>query len=754
MTVIFKSSWILLFILFALDPVQAQSMRQEAARTGIRPGSGTYYVDASEPDQGAPSSGGGYTIHDIAQAVGPDGYARVVLRHHGSGTNTLYSFDTSLDLSGQAYLFFEIQPGAMLSRITGDEVLTVHSPANFMVHYQQITTDPMFRFHTGGTVFAEWFGIDGTADHIQLQYALDMVRDHDCMLSLMPGRVYSMAGVITLLLTSENDSARWIIEGNGSTLDFSTLSTGNLFTVGAAADSYFAEEGGTVIRNLKILGPETVAPRWAESPQTDCTGLLLQYASGVSLDSIFILRCHTGIKSGFVFPLDAADITLRSNFVGLHLDDASNMHNWQTVRAPECWYGVLVNKSGEFNASAKIDNVSFNKLWVEDCRVGIHLDPGIGGPQPFIRRIYFDGVYGKGITYDVFRLGIAYSFAEPQNRGVDRSANVVGVEIRRSSWGGPFDSDSGALVFSSNSSVREFVGYVSVADSAEAIVNNPKASDIVFLDDESTGAAGFKIKHYDGADSISRHVLNDGTIFNGLRTSPAEHGTTGTEMSKEGYLSSHRVDDCAAYFSRETPGNIARFGSGASPIGYIGGDAVGNMYFKSHAHGNSVDLVSYNSPDFKSVRWNAGVDAFFPLSDNETDLGRASLRWDTVYAGTGMINTSDRNEKQQIEDLSAAERSVARAIRGLIKKYRFNDDVAAEGDDAKIHVGIIAQDVIAAFRSEGLDPFRYGIITRDEWWTDAEGNVHDDGEAAPGLIRHTRLGVRYNELLAFIIAAI
>lgn len=59
----------------------------------------------------------------------------------------------------------------------------------------------------------------------------------------------------------------------------------------------------------------------------------------------------------------------------------------------------------------------------------------------------------------------------------------------------------------------------------------------------------------------------------------------------------------------------------------------------------------------------------------------------------------------------------------------------------------MAQEVMAAFQSEGLDPLRYSIICYDEW--DAE--LDEDGnEVRPA---GNRYGVRYEELLAFIIAA-
>jgi hypothetical protein len=108
-----------------------------------------------------------------------------------------------------------------------------------------------------------------------------------------------------------------------------------------------------------------------------------------------------------------------------------------------------------------------------------------------------------------------------------------------------------------------------------------------------------------------------------------------------------------------------------------------------------------------------------------------------IYAGTGTINTSDINSKQDVDNLNAAELSVATAIKGLIKKFRFIDAVATKGDDARIHVGVIAQEVEQAFIDAELDPRRYALFCEDEL---------EDGSK--------RLGVRYNELLAFVIAAI
>jgi len=141
-------------------------------------------------------------------------------------------------------------------------------------------------------------------------------------------------------------------------------------------------------------------------------------------------------------------------------------------------------------------------------------------------------------------------------------------------------------------------------------------------------------------------------------------------------------------------------------------------------------------------------------SDGAMSFGSGSYRWATFYATSGSINTSDRNEKQDIEELTDAEKKVAVAAKGLLRKYKFKDAVAKKGDDARTHFGIIAQDLEDAFTAEGLDASKYGMFCSDTWWETEEDSFETEEEAPEGATKRTRLGVRYSELLAFIIASI
>jgi len=146
-------------------------------------------------------------------------------------------------------------------------------------------------------------------------------------------------------------------------------------------------------------------------------------------------------------------------------------------------------------------------------------------------------------------------------------------------------------------------------------------------------------------------------------------------------------------------------GSGTIDVGVSGTgviNASNNGYIVFQAQGNN-SAIAYSG-------------GFYPGADNSKTLGIATARWSTVYAATASINTSDRNEKQDIEELSDAEQRVAVAAKGLMRKFRWRDAVEAKGDAARKHFGIIAQDLQAAFAAEGLDASRYAMFCSDTWW--------------------------------------
>lgn len=140
-----------------------------------------------------------------------------------------------------------------------------------------------------------------------------------------------------------------------------------------------------------------------------------------------------------------------------------------------------------------------------------------------------------------------------------------------------------------------------------------------------------------------------------------------------------------------------------------------------------------------------------PSADNAYALGAPAYKWSVIYSQTGSINTSDENDKEEINFISDQEKIVAIKLKSLIKKYKFKEAVEKKGENARIHFGIIAQDVSNAFKEQGLDPNNYGIFCEDFWY-EKNGKILNQFET--GSIKKIRLGIRYEELLCFIISAL
>jgi hypothetical protein len=153
-----------------------------------------------------------------------------------------------------------------------------------------------------------------------------------------------------------------------------------------------------------------------------------------------------------------------------------------------------------------------------------------------------------------------------------------------------------------------------------------------------------------------------------------------------------------------------------------------------------------------------------PGADNSASCGSAAKRWSVIYAGNGTINTSDQNEKTDFLEIEQTEKEVALSIKSKLKKFRYKDAVASKGDDARIHFGAVAQEVEQCFKDKKLNPARYGMFCVDQWYEKEIKKIDDLGNEVTyietsdkpieGAISRTRMGLRYDQLLAFVIAAI
>ncbi len=243
-----------------------------------------------------------------------------------------------------------------------------------------------------------------------------------------------------------------------------------------------------------------------------------------------------------------------------------------------------------------------------------------------------------------------------------------------------------------------------------------------------TGTGNAQINNANGTNiefqvsgSEKMRIDSSGTILVGKQTTSLT--TVGVELKADGNLIATRAGVVASLNREDSDGTIVDLRKDGTTVGSIGVD------------GGRITLVS------DGRTWFFSSSSYFVATDDAVDLGTSSYRFDDIYATNGSIITSDRNEKQDIEELNDAELRVAQKAKTLLRKYRWKSSVEEKGDDARIHFGIIAQDLEQAFTDEGLDAGRYGMFIKSTW-------TNEDGE------EQTRLGVRYNQLLAFIISTI
>jgi len=228
------------------------------------------------------------------------------------------------------------------------------------------------------------------------------------------------------------------------------------------------------------------------------------------------------------------------------------------------------------------------------------------------------------------------------------------------------------------------------------------------------------------ASSEKARIDSSGNLLVGMTS--ANTNNDGAGIRADGLIHGKRAGVVATFNRKTSDGAIVEISKDNTVVGNIGFVSTG-AYIQGETDHSGLRFGGSQIIPFRN-----GAD-----TDDTTDLGASSVRFDDIFATNGTIQTSDRNEKQDIAALTSAEMLVAKRISALFKTFRWKDKVAAKGDDARTHTGIIAQDVQAAFSEEGLDASKYALWCSDTW-------TNDDGS------EQTRMGVRYPELLSFLSA--
>jgi len=527
------------------------------------------------------------------------------------------------------------------------------------------------------------------------------------------GGASAAAGSFTTLTASDDvnfDSGTLFVDasanrvGIGTTSPSVTLDVAGEISFGASANKFTSStnviEGiGTNGVRLRAALSAAATPSFSNSDDTD-TGMFLPGSDviGFTTGGSERARIDSSGNFGIGTTSPSNNLHIASAAAAIRLEDTDNNTYGQIVYNTSAG-GLFIRSDEGAGTGTSGSNIIFETDGTERARIDASGDVGIGTNSPLSTldtRASTGGVLTLSTSDTAIQSATSDILGKIQFQAPSESSGTQAIK--------PAASISAVCEATNFNSSRNDTGLVFATNSTSA---NPVEG--MRLDHDRNFLVGTSVAHVTTS------------TFSGL-----------TQLAS-GVSIQKRDSGVVAHFDRLTDdGDILQFRRDGTTVGSIGSSS-GELVID----GNNV-VLSENGTQKLSL----GATALFPITDNSYDLGTSSKRYDDIFATNGTIQTSDANEKQDIAELDEAERRVAVAAKGLLRKFRWKDSVAEKGDDARIHFGIIAQDLQAAFEAQGLDAGRYAMFIHSTW-TDEE-----TGE------ERSRMGVRYSELLAFIIAAL
>lgn len=148
---------------------------------------------------------------------------------------------------------------------------------------------------------------------------------------------------------------------------------------------------------------------------------------------------------------------------------------------------------------------------------------------------------------------------------------------------------------------------------------------------------------------------------------------------------------------------------------------------KTTAYYNGNDYNNVGKPDSENVNFilsSRDIYGIFPPAiDDKYSLGMSSRRWKSLYAKSGIIQTSDERQKQQTSVIPDSWLDAWRDVE--YTRFKFNSSVNKKSDKARWHVGVIAQQIYDVFNKHGLNAFDIGLLCYDEWIDEETGEKKD-----------------------------
>lgn len=139
-----------------------------------------------------------------------------------------------------------------------------------------------------------------------------------------------------------------------------------------------------------------------------------------------------------------------------------------------------------------------------------------------------------------------------------------------------------------------------------------------------------------------------------------------------------------------------------------------------------------------------------PSTNGTQNIGSAALPFNQVFAAVGTIQPSDINLKTEVSKIPDEVLDAWGSVNYC--QFKYISDVDSKGHDARLHTGMIAQEIRDAFIAKGLDATNYGLLCYDEWDEQPELLNKNGDVIAPSTSSGKKWGIRPDEC-AFMEAA-
>ncbi|SEP80182.1 tail fiber domain-containing protein [Flavobacterium urocaniciphilum] len=169
--------------------------------------------------------------------------------------------------------------------------------------------------------------------------------------------------------------------------------------------------------------------------------------------------------------------------------------------------------------------------------------------------------------------------------------------------------------------------------------------------------------------------------------------------------------------------------TGLTKVGYSGTARTPLDIYNNLGEGTQVGVGS-NEYIVDGLNEFLVSNSIIPSVDNSISIGRSGLRWSTIYATNGVINTSDAREKEKIEPIKYG---LSEIMQLQPVSYFWKKDV---DPNPSRKIGFIAQDLQKVLPE----------TVQDKEWTVKKGTLTQ--------IKAEHLGVSYSEILPVVVKSI